>query len=203
MASVRLDRVAKRFDGMRGANDAPAVDGITLEIPDGEFAVLVGPSGCGKTTVLRMIAGLESPTAGRIHIGGVDVTDLPPRDRDIAMVFQNYALYPHLPVRENIGFGLRMRRVDPKEITRRTREVAESLEIGELLDRRPAQLSGDSGSGWRSPARSCASPPSSSSTNRSPTSTPRSARRPAENWCACIAGLERRWSTSPTTRWRR
>ncbi len=139
MAGVRLDRVAKRFDGAHGA---PAVDGVSLDIADGEFAVLVGPSGCGKTTVLRMIAGLESPTAGRIHIGGTDVTDMPPRERDIAMVFQNYALYPHLSARENIGFGLRMRRVDPAEITRRTRDAAESLEIDELLDRRPAQLSG-------------------------------------------------------------
>ena len=139
MASVRLDRVAKRFDA---ADQAAAVDGVSLEIPDSEFAVLVGPSGCGKTTVLRMIAGLESPTAGRIYIDGADVTDLPPRERDIAMVFQNYALYPHLSVRENISFGLRMRRVDPAEIARRASHVAESLEIGELLDRRPAQLSG-------------------------------------------------------------
>ncbi|MEP7380349.1 MAG: sn-glycerol-3-phosphate ABC transporter ATP-binding protein UgpC [Gemmatimonadota bacterium] len=139
MAGVRLDRVAKRFDAGR---EAVAVDGISLEIGDGEFAVLVGPSGCGKTTVLRMIAGLESPTVGRIFIDGVDVTDLPPRERDIAMVFQNYALYPHLSVRENISFGLRMRRVDPAEITRRADRVAESLEIGELLDRRPGQLSG-------------------------------------------------------------
>jgi ABC-type sugar transport system ATPase subunit len=139
MASVRLDRVAKRFTA---GDAAAAVDGISLEIADGEFAVLVGPSGCGKTTVLRMIAGLESPSAGRIFIDGVDVTDLPPRERDIAMVFQNYALYPHLSVRENISFGLRMRRVDPAEIARRASTVAESLEIDELLDRRPAQLSG-------------------------------------------------------------
>jgi len=138
MAGVRLTDLAKRFDG----GSAAAVDGVSLDVADGEFAVFVGPSGCGKTTVLRMIAGLETPTAGRIHIGTRDVTDLAPRDRDIAMVFQNYALYPHLSVRENIGFGLRMRRVDPKEIAQRTVRVADSLAIGELLDRRPAQLSG-------------------------------------------------------------
>jgi len=138
MAGVRLMQVAKRFD----ASGAAAVDAVSLDIADGEFAVLVGPSGCGKTTVLRMIAGLETPTSGRIEIGSRDVTDLAPRDRDIAMVFQNYALYPHLPVHENIAFGLRMRRVAPGEIARRTREVAESLGIAELLDRRPAQLSG-------------------------------------------------------------
>ncbi|MCC6929581.1 MAG: sn-glycerol-3-phosphate ABC transporter ATP-binding protein UgpC [Gemmatimonadaceae bacterium] len=138
MAGVRLTDVAKRFDG----GGAAAVDGVSLDVADGEFAVLVGPSGCGKTTVLRMIAGLETPTAGRIHIGARDVTDLAPRDRDIAMVFQNYALYPHLSVRENIGFGLRMRRVEAREIAQRTARVSESLGIGELLDRRPAQLSG-------------------------------------------------------------
>jgi len=138
MAGVRLEGVTKRFDGGAGA----AVDHVSLEIGSGEFAVVVGPSGCGKTTVLRMIAGLESPTAGRILIDGRDVTDLAPRDRDIAMVFQNYALYPHLVVRENIAFGLRMRRVDPVEIAQRVDRVADSLGIGDLLDRRPAQLSG-------------------------------------------------------------
>jgi ABC-type sugar transport system ATPase subunit len=137
MAGVRLERVAKRF-----ATGAAAVDGVSLDVPDGEFTVLVGPSGCGKTTVLRMIAGLESPSDGRILIDGQDVTDLPPRERDIAMVFQNYALYPHLSVRENISFGLRMRRVDPQEIARRVERVSESLEIGMLHDRRPGQLSG-------------------------------------------------------------
>ncbi len=138
MGSVRLDNIAKRFDG----TGAAAVDGVSLTIAEGEFAVFVGPSGCGKTTVLRMIAGLETPTSGRIFIDGRDVTDLPPRDRDIAMVFQNYALYPHLSVRENIGFGLRMRRVPALEIAQRVDRVADSLGILEFLDRRPAQLSG-------------------------------------------------------------
>ncbi|MBK9979727.1 MAG: sn-glycerol-3-phosphate ABC transporter ATP-binding protein UgpC [Gemmatimonadetes bacterium] len=138
MAGVRLAGIAKRFE----SGGAPAVDGVSFEVHDGEFAVLVGPSGCGKTTVLRMIAGLETPTDGRIFIGGRDVTDLAPRDRDIAMVFQNYALYPHLSVRENIGFGLTMRRVAPAEIAARVTRVAESLGIDELQARRPAQLSG-------------------------------------------------------------
>ncbi len=137
MAGVRLVGVSKQFDG-----GAPVVDGVSLDIADGEFAVLVGPSGCGKTTILRMIAGLEMPSAGRIVIDGRDVTDLPPKERDIAMVFQNYALYPHLSVRDNVAFGLRMRRVAPVEIAQRVERVAESLGIGEFLDRRPGQLSG-------------------------------------------------------------
>jgi ABC-type sugar transport system ATPase subunit len=136
MAAIVLDRLTKRFDG------APVVDELSMEIADGEFAVLVGPSGCGKTTVLRMIAGLEESTSGRIRIGNRDVTDLAPRDRDVAMVFQNYALYPHLTVRENIEFGLRMRRTAGDEIARRVRQSTEMLEIGDLLERRPGQLSG-------------------------------------------------------------
>ncbi|MEO7964215.1 MAG: ATP-binding cassette domain-containing protein, partial [Gemmatimonadaceae bacterium] len=137
MAGVRLDLVSKRFD-----SGQTVVDAVSIDIKDGEFAVLVGPSGCGKTTLLRMIAGLEWPTLGRITIGDREVTDLPAKDRDIAMVFQNYALYPHLSVRENIGFALRMRRVTPIDIAARVESVAESLEIGEFLDRKPAQLSG-------------------------------------------------------------
>jgi multiple sugar transport system ATP-binding protein len=137
MAGVRLDLVSKRFD-----NGQPAVDAVSIDIKDGEFAVLVGPSGCGKTTLLRMIAGLDWPSVGRITIGDREVTDLPAKDRDIAMVFQNYALYPHLSVRENVGFALRMRRVAPSEIASRVDAVAESLEIGEYLERKPAQLSG-------------------------------------------------------------
>ncbi|HEX5631774.1 MAG TPA: ATP-binding cassette domain-containing protein, partial [Gemmatimonadales bacterium] len=137
MAVVRLEQLAKRFEDGR-----TAVSGVTLDVADGEFAVLVGPSGCGKTTLLRLIAGLETPSAGRIFVGERDVTDLPPGERDIAMVFQNYALYPHFSVRENIAFGLRMRRVAAPEVARRVATVAESLEIAEHLDRRPAQLSG-------------------------------------------------------------
>jgi multiple sugar transport system ATP-binding protein len=136
MAEIRLEGLAKRY----GRTDA--VSGIDLEIPDGRFTVLVGPSGCGKTTTLRMIAGLVGPTAGRIWIGGRDVTALEPKDRDVAMVFQNYALYPHLRVYDNIAFGLRARSVDRREIDRRVRRAADLLGATDLLDRKPGQLSG-------------------------------------------------------------
>jgi len=115
---------------------------VSLEIADGELVVLVGPSGSGKSTLLRLIAGLETPTSGRILIAGRDVTAVPPQDRDLAMVFQSYALYPHKTVRENLGFGLRVRGVAVNDIDARVREVAASLQIEDLLDRRPAQLSG-------------------------------------------------------------
>ena len=137
MAGVKLQHLVKRFpDGSVG------VAGLTLDVRDGEFVVLVGPSGCGKTTALRMIAGLETPTMGRVIIGDQDVTDLPPGQRDVAMVFQNYALYPHYSVRENIAFPLRMRRVARGDAERQVRQVAESLEIDAYLDRRPGELSG-------------------------------------------------------------
>ena len=137
MPAVALRHLTKRF----GA-EATALDDLTLDVEPGEFLVLLGPSGCGKTTVLRLIAGLEEPTAGEIAIDGVRVNDLPPRDRDVAMVFQNYALYPHLSVRENIAFPLVMRRVPRAERGRRVEEVAAALELTPLLGRRPAQLSG-------------------------------------------------------------
>jgi multiple sugar transport system ATP-binding protein len=136
MAEIRLERVCKTFQ------DVVAVDDVSLEIADGEFLVLVGPSGCGKSTLLRMIAGLEEITAGEIFIGERDVTDLAPRSRDVAMVFQTYALYPHMTVRQNMGYGLKARRTPKDEITRRVNDVAEMLGLAELLDRRPAQLSG-------------------------------------------------------------
>jgi multiple sugar transport system ATP-binding protein len=136
MAGIRLDGVTKAFGAVR------AVDDVSLEIHDGEFLVLVGPSGCGKSTLLRMIAGLEETTAGTISIGDRDVTDLAPRSRDIAMVFQSYALYPHMTVRENMGYGLKARRTPKPEIAKRVDDVAELLGLDELLDRRPAQLSG-------------------------------------------------------------
>jgi len=136
MAAIQLDHVEKRFDG------GVAVRDLSLDIADGELLVVVGPSGSGKSTVLRLIAGLESPTAGRIRIGGVDVTDIPPQARDLAMVFQHYALYPHMTVRDNLAFGLRMRSVAPDVIARRIDEVAQSLGLASLLDRRPAHLSG-------------------------------------------------------------
>jgi multiple sugar transport system ATP-binding protein len=136
MAAIKLDQVTKSFGSVT------AVDGVTLEIADAEFLVLVGPSGCGKSTLLRMIAGLEEVTDGEIWIGDRDVTDLAPRSRDIAMVFQTYALYPHMTVRQNLGYGLKARRTPKPEIGRRVDDVAELLGLSDLLDRRPAQLSG-------------------------------------------------------------
>lgn len=137
MAAVRLQHVTKKF------KDGPAaVAGLTLDVKVGEFLVLVGPSGCGKTTALRLVAGLELPTSGRILIDGVDVTDLPPGSRDVAMVFQNYALYPHFTVAENIAFPLRMRGVAPRDRRKRAAEVAGTLGIAEYLNRKPAELSG-------------------------------------------------------------
>ena len=122
--------------------DTHAVKGVSLDIPEGEFAVLVGPSGCGKSTLLRSIAGLEQIDQGRIAIDGADVTDMRPRDRNIAMVFQNYALYPYMNVYENIAFGLRARNTVDSEVQRRVRDAAEMLDIAPLLDRLPRQLSG-------------------------------------------------------------
>jgi multiple sugar transport system ATP-binding protein len=137
MAAIELEHVTKEFAG-----GVVAVDDVNLTIADGEFMVLVGPSGCGKSTLLRMIAGLEEITEGTISIGDVDVTELEPSNRDIAMVFQNYALYPHMNVRENLGFGLSVRHTPKAEIVRRVREVATLLGLQDLLDRKPAHLSG-------------------------------------------------------------
>jgi multiple sugar transport system ATP-binding protein len=137
MAAIELVHLSKVY-----ANDVAAVRDLNLEVAEGEFMVLVGPSGCGKTTALRMVAGLEEVTLGEIRIGGNVVNDLPPRDRDIAMVFQNYALYPHKTVYDNLAFGLRMRKVPKAEQKGRVEEIARVLGIGDLLQRRPAQLSG-------------------------------------------------------------
>jgi multiple sugar transport system ATP-binding protein len=137
VAGIRLDGATKVYP-----NGVKALDALTLDIRDGEFMVLVGPSGCGKSTLLRMIAGLEEVTEGRVVIGDRDVTDLRPRDRDIAMVFQNYALYPTMSVEENLGFGLKLRRVPRPERASRVRQVATTLGLQALLDRRPALLSG-------------------------------------------------------------
>src|SRR5271169_1858201 len=136
MADVALRNVVKRYD------DVDAVRGINLDIPNNEFVVLVGPSGCGKSTTLRMIAGLEDITSGEISIGGEVVNDLPPKDRDIAMVFQNYALYPHMTAYENMSFGLRLRKFAKAEIRARVEHAARILDITELLERRPKALSG-------------------------------------------------------------
>jgi multiple sugar transport system ATP-binding protein len=137
MATIKLDRVCKIYP-----NGAQAVTDLSLEVADGEFTILVGPSGCGKTTALRMVAGLEDITEGTIEIGERIVNDLSPRERDIAMVFQNYALYPHMTVAQNIGFALRLRKLSRSEVQRKVREAAEILGLSEHLDRKPAQLSG-------------------------------------------------------------
>jgi multiple sugar transport system ATP-binding protein len=136
VAEIRLEGVSKVFD------KTTAVDNVDLEIADGEFMVLLGPSGCGKTTLLRLLAGLEYPNGGRVRIGDVDVTDLPPRKRDLSMVFQSYAVFPHLTVFDNIAFGLRMRKVDKARVRERVERAADLVELSELLGRYPAQLSG-------------------------------------------------------------
>ena len=137
MASIRLEKLTKVFPG-----GVRAVDGVDVTIADGEFVVLVGPSGCGKSTTLRMIAGLEDVTAGAIRIGERVVNGVPPQERDVAVVFQNYALYPHMTVFKNLAFALKLRGVPRAEIERRVTDVAELLEIGHLLDRKPRELSG-------------------------------------------------------------
>ena len=136
MALVSFHAVDKLFGTVR------AVDGVSFVIADGEFVCLLGPSGCGKTTTLRLIAGLEKPTAGTIRIGNRDVTQLPAKDRDVGMVFQDYALYPHMSIAENIGYPLKVRKVAVRDRDRRVAEVAEHLQIGDLLARRPSQISG-------------------------------------------------------------
>ena len=136
VATVILENLTKRYD------EVVAVQTVSLEIQDREFVVLVGPSGCGKSTTLRMIAGLEEITEGQIYIGGRLVNDVPPKDRDIAMVFQNYALYPHMSVYDNMAFGLKLRKIPREEIIQRVREAAEILGIQELLHRKPKALSG-------------------------------------------------------------
>lgn len=144
MSGVKLEGISRRFVNPvnRDGNRFIGIDEITFEIPDGEFWVLVGPSGCGKSTLLRIIAGLETATSGKIFIGDRAVDRIPARERDVAMVFQNYALYPHMTVAENLGFGLQMRGVDKLTSRARVLEVAKLLELDRLLDRQPSQLSG-------------------------------------------------------------
>lgn len=136
MASISIEHVTKKF------GDFVAIDDVSLEIEDQEFMVLLGPSGCGKTTLLRAVAGLGMADIGRISIGGRDVTYLPPRERGISMVFQSYAIFPHMKVYDNVAFGLKMGKVDPKEIDTRVRQAAELLHIENMLDRYPSKMSG-------------------------------------------------------------
>ena len=137
MSNVILKNVKKTYD-----NNKTVINNVNLEIKDKEFVVLVGASGCGKSTLLRMIAGLEDISDGEIYIGDKKVNNIPPKDRDIAFVFQSYALYPHMTVKENIAFGLKMRKIDKTTIEKKVQEAAEILDLGEYLDRKPKQLSG-------------------------------------------------------------
>ncbi|MGH3334871.1 MAG: ABC transporter ATP-binding protein, partial [Nocardioides sp.] len=137
MAAIDMRNIVKEYgDGFKAVND------VSIDVADGEFMILVGPSGCGKSTLLRMVVGLEDITSGEMVIGDRTVNDLAPRDRNLAMVFQNYALYPHLSVYENIAFPLRLRKVADDEVTTKVEQAADMLELGELLDRKPSQLSG-------------------------------------------------------------
>ena len=136
MGTLRLDHVTKAYGTME------VLHGISLDVADGEFVALVGPSGCGKSTLLRMIAGLDSVTSGEIHLNGACVNEVAPKDRDVAMVFQSYALYPHMSVRENMGFALRMAGVPRAKSRAQVDTVAEILGLGQLLDRKPRELSG-------------------------------------------------------------
>jgi ABC-type sugar transport system ATPase subunit len=171
MAGVTITGLHKLYGAV------PAVRGVDLQIGDGEFTVLVGPSGCGKSTLLRTIAGLEDVSDGTIAIGGEVVNDMRPRDRDVAMVFQDYALYPHMTVERNIGFGLRARKFPKPEVEKRVDRAAAMLGITPLSAATRASCPGASGSAWLSDAPSCAIPSSSCSTSRSPTSTPSCATR--------------------------
>ena len=152
MAQVALDEIRKVYpDG------TVAVEGLSLDIPDGELMVFVGPSGCGKTTALRMVAGLEEITGGEVRIGDRVVNQLPPRDRDVAMVFQNYALYPHKTIYENLAFPLKLRRLSKSEVDERVRRIARLLELEEQLGRAPDSSRAGRGSAWPWGGQSCAS----------------------------------------------
>src|SRR6202012_1257650 len=160
MAAIDFDGVTKVY-----GDGTLAVDALDLTIQEGEFMVFVGPSGCGKTTALRMVAGLEDISSGTVAIGGKTVNDVSPKDRDIAMVFQNYALYPHMTVADNLAFGLKLRQLGKAEIDRRVRAAASALDLEQYLQRKPKALSGGPRGagvrGWRGGGRSCASRPRS------------------------------------------
>lgn len=174
MADVAIKELIKSYDKKQNI-----LDHINLEIKDGELMVFVGPSGCGKSTLLRTIAGLESITDGEISINGRRVNNLPPQQRNIAMVFQNYALYPHMSVRDNMSFPLRMQKMSVQDITRQVETVAEQLDITPLLDKKPKQLSGGQRQRWPWAGPWCGSRRSFSWMNRSPTWMPNSGSRSA------------------------
>jgi len=183
MSAIRVENVHKTY-----ANGSAAVRGVDLTAEDGEFLVLVGPSGCGKTTLLRMIAGLETVSSGRIVIGDKDVTHVPPQERDLAMVFQDYALYPHMTVVDNLAFGLRLSKMPRIEREQRVARVAATLGLQELLDRRPARCQAASGSVSPWDAPSSESRRHSSWTSRSRTSMRCCVCRCAPSSRACTSG---------------
>jgi multiple sugar transport system ATP-binding protein len=190
MGALSIRQVRKTFGPIE------ILKGIDIDIEAGEFLILVGPSGCGKSTLLNMIAGLDVPTSGSIHIGDRDVTHVPSKDRDIAMVFQSYALYPNMNVAQNIAFALEMRKVPKPQRDEAVQRVAKMLQIGHLLDRKP----GAGGGGGAGPPP--ATPSCSCSTSRCRTWTPSCAWRCAPRSSCCTSARRRPRCTSPTTRWR-
>lgn len=182
MAGLKLQAVSKSWDGK-----TQVIQPLTLDVADGEFIVMVGPSGCGKSTLLRMVAGLERVTSGDIWIDRKRVTEMEPKDRGIAMVFQNYALYPHMSVEENMAWGLKIRGMGKGLIAERVQEAARILELDGLLKRRPRNCPAASASAWRWAAPLCVIRRYSCSTNRCQTSTPSCACRCVWNCSSCIA----------------
>ncbi len=182
MASVSIQGARKVFGAVE------IIRGVDVSIGDGEFVVLVGPSGCGKSTLLRMLAGLETISAGEIRIGARVVNQVPPKDRDIAMVFQNYALYPHMNVAENMAFSMKLRGMDKGEMARRVENAAKILNLTHLLDRFPKQLSGGSASAWPWAEPSCAIRRSSCSMSHSRISMRSCACRCAQRSRNCTSG---------------
>ncbi len=198
MADITLRSIQKSYGAV------PVIRNVDLHVADGEFCVFVGPSGCGKSTLLRMIAGLEDISAGDLLIGGQRVNDVPPARRGVAMVFQSYALFPHLSVRENMSFGLSLAKLPKAKITRKVDEAARVLQLEALLDRKPKQLSGGNASVSPSAAPSCASQACFSSTNHCPTSTLRCVCKPALRSRSCITTTAApAWCTSRTIRSKR